>query len=143
MAIPILFIAILLIVTGVRDTYGQLGQQLAKDAPDFLLWLAAVLIVGFVGYFQPWQTASRAILALIIIVYVTRSGGLFNQIQSAIQTGARSAGGPETPVPTVIPIEASGNLPIELKSPGESKPIDIKIVQQGGGGGGAGGMPGM
>jgi len=149
MAYILTFIGILLIVTGAKDTYKALGAQLYKDfigSQGFVYWLIAVGIIGAVGYYAPWRKFSRLFLALIIIVYILRNGGLFSQLQSALGQGPQEPASNAPPLPQDIPLHLSGlgGTPIPIKIQQGAGMTTLQNGQQGitalfSQGGGAGG----
>ena len=90
MPFALVFIGLVLIVTGAKDTYQQLGNQLKGDFTgngNFTYWLAAVGAVGAIGYSDTFRLPSRLFLALIVIAMVIRNGGVFQNLQAALAAG--------------------------------------------------------
>jgi len=140
MALPLIFIGIVIVVAGARDTYMQLGAQLYSDMGGFLPWVGAMLLCGIIGYWAPWRTFSMALMALIIVSVLVSQGGqkFFGNLQAAFTGGAQPPQGKEPAMPTEIPIMATSKLVLEAP---KKDPVTVKIIQdQGGGMGGAGGL---
>lgn len=86
-------IGIVMVTAGVRGTSQSLLTLLKGDLTgtnNFFYWIAAIGIIGALGYVQDLRAFSRALLALVIIVLVIRdneqgTGGLFTQFESAIK----------------------------------------------------------
>lgn len=77
-------------ISGVRDTQGDLWTQLQKDfSPSqqqqgqhsFLAWFIAILIIGSLGYIDDLKELSRSFLVLVIIVLFLSNNGFFSQLQ--------------------------------------------------------------
>lgn len=65
-----LFIGAILIVAAIRNSQGALFSALAQDVPDFVIWAAAILAIGAIGFIPNLKPVSRGILALVIVVIV-------------------------------------------------------------------------
>lgn len=97
MVLGLVILGIVLLVSAIRGTYGQLGTLLVGDftgSNNFFFWVAAVAILGMLGYIPYLQTPMRALLALVILAFALKNGtGFFANLQSAL-SGAQ---------PTAIP----------------------------------------
>lgn len=89
MAYVLIFIGLLLTVAGVRNTQDDFYTLLKGDFTgqnSFIYWLAAIAIVGGLGYIPSLKPLSNAFLILILIVLVLKNGtGLFSQLTNALQ----------------------------------------------------------
>lgn len=100
--ILLLFGAVML-VAGVRDKHVELWNLIRNDFTQpggFLTWVAAIAVVGGMGYIPKLKPLSVAFMTLLLIVLVLSNGGVFAQLQQFIQSGGGGAGGgaaPETP----------------------------------------------
>lgn len=93
MPFALIAIGLLLVIAAYNNTQDVLGSQLKKDfsgSTGFVYWIAAIIIVGAIGYIKPVQTVSRAMLALILVVIFLTNSGVFGQFNAAL---AGSAGG--------------------------------------------------
>lgn len=63
-----LIIGIILIVAAVRNSQGALFKAIGQDAPSFLVWAAAILAIGVVGFIPGLKPVSRLLLALVVVV---------------------------------------------------------------------------
>lgn len=91
-----------MIVAAVRDTQGQLVTLLTKDFTgpgNFLYWIAALFLVGSVGYIDRLKPLSDGLLILILLALVLSrgnpkqpAGGFFKQLTDALGTTTKSAG---------------------------------------------------
>ena len=90
MPFALVFIGLILVVTGVKNTHKQLGAQIISDFTgpnNFFYWFAAIGAVGALGASETFRPLSRAFMALIIIAMVIRNGGFFDQLMKAISAG--------------------------------------------------------
>ncbi|MDE2019753.1 MAG: hypothetical protein KGJ13_05415 [Patescibacteria group bacterium] len=97
----------ILVVSGVRNTQGQLWSLVQNDFTGnngFIVWVAAIAIVGGMGYIPKLRPLSIAFMTLLLIVLVISNQGVFAQLQQFVQSGAGSgtAGVPLQPL-TVSP----------------------------------------
>lgn len=102
---PFVFLGLgfVLVASALRNTQGRLGQLLSRDFTgpgNFFYWIAAISIIGSLGYINGARNVSRAFLALVLIVMVLSDQGFFAQITSAIENS--------TPTPAT-PIAGSGS----------------------------------
>lgn len=108
MLAAIFTIGLLLIVSAVKNTQHELGQQLQTDMlgqDGFMAWAGAILAIGAIGYVPGLRLTSRYLLALLAVVLIVRNGAVFAAAQTAI-TNASTAG-PAPAIPTK-PISLSG-----------------------------------
>lgn len=83
-----------MVVSGVKGTQSQLGSQLAADfsgAGNFFYWVAAILIIGAIGYVDALRGISRMMLLLILIVMLFSNRGFFAQFSQQLQSGTAQA----------------------------------------------------
>jgi hypothetical protein len=103
MPLAIVLIGILLVSVGVKGTQKELGAQFQKDllgSQGFLIWFAALLIVGLLGTIKPIQQPARYLLALILIVILLRNNGVFTQAVNAIGTVENTGFATAQPLPS-------------------------------------------
>lgn len=82
------FAGLLLIITGINNTYSQLGAQLKKDFSgdkSFLMYIAALGGVGALGYIPTLRRFSHLFMALILISLVLSNKGFFNNLSAALK----------------------------------------------------------
>lgn len=73
MPLALLAIGIVLLVTAIRGTTGDLAKLLQKDFTgpgNFLLWILALGMVGAVGYVKDLRPIANAFLVLLLIVFL-------------------------------------------------------------------------
>lgn len=114
MPIILLAAAIMLVVTAYNDTYGALFSQIASDAPGFVVWGAALLILYVISKIPGGEKPAKALLALLVIVFLVGNRGVFSNFSAAI-TGQQAPVTPtpvqQAPLPQGIPIEIGGGSP--------------------------------
>jgi hypothetical protein len=81
-----LFIGAILVVAAVRNSQGALFTALATDVPAFVVWGAALLAIGAIGFVPALKPVSRGLLALVLTVLILANW-------SAIQAGILAAAG--------------------------------------------------
>lgn len=102
MPFALVFVGLIMVVVGVRGTQTQMSQLLVSDFTgpgNFTYWIAALFIVGAVGYIKPLQPVSRAFLVLIVVGIFIANGGFAQQLQTALQQGPTPTQG--TPLPAL------------------------------------------
>ena len=108
MPIAFFIVGFVLVAAGVRGTDDDLLQLVKGDFENknnqrgFISWIAAILIVGALGYIEPIKPVSRAFLVLIVVVLFITRGGFFDQFLKGIQPLNQ----PQTGTPNQLP-----NLP--------------------------------
>ena len=111
------FIGIVLVVSGLKGTQSDLGNQIVKDfsgSGSFIYWIAAIGLIGTLGYIPGLEKFSRTFIALIVVALLIGNGnnGLVQKFTDA------------------------------LRSSGASSPISVSSSVPGFGSGGAGGIGG-
>lgn len=90
MGFAILFVGLLMVITGARGTYAQFGTQIASEfrgPNNFAYWFIAIGSIGALGYIQSLQTISRYLMALILLSLFLSHRGFFAQFNAALKTG--------------------------------------------------------
>lgn len=91
MPFALITVGLICVITGARNTYADFGTTLAGDFTgpnNFTYWLAAIGMVGALGYIEELRTFSRYFLALIMIsMILATQGGIFTTIQNALKSG--------------------------------------------------------
>lgn len=97
MAFVLLIIGAVMVDSAVRNTEGQLWTLVKGDFEGtgqqhgFIVWFAAILVIGAVGYVPSLRSLSRVFLALVIVVLLISNKGFFTQFFKAIGTSAPPA----------------------------------------------------
>ena len=94
MPLILLCFGALFLASAINGSSSALTTQLKKDFTgrgSFLYWLAAIGILGAIGYVPGGQRFSRAFLGLLLLSMFLANSGVFVQLQNAIaQAGASS-----------------------------------------------------
>lgn len=90
-----LAIGIILIVAAVRNSQAALFDALKTDVPGYVVWAAAIVAVGAVGWVPGLRPVSRGLLALVILVIILRNyttvlSGFQNAWQSPPAAGSNA-----------------------------------------------------
>lgn len=91
MPYALLLIGAILLVAGLRNTYSDLWALVRSDFTangGFLSWVAAIAVVGGIGYIPRLRALSVAFMTLLLIVLVISNGGVFAKLQTFIKSGA-------------------------------------------------------
>lgn len=85
MPFALIALGMILIITGIQNTYAQFGTMVQNDfQAGFLKWAAAILIIGALGYVQELETLSHVFLALIIVAIFLTHAQTFTQATQQI-----------------------------------------------------------
>jgi hypothetical protein len=87
MPYALVFAGLVLIITGINNTYVQLGSQLKSDFTgdkNFIMYAAALGGVGALGYINALRTFSHYFMALILISLVLSNKGFFQNLTAAL-----------------------------------------------------------
>lgn len=87
MPFALVFIGLIMIVSGARDTHTALGKELTEDFTgpgNFLYWFAAIGVLGAVGSIPQFRKFSHYFMALIILAMFISNRGFFTKFSEAI-----------------------------------------------------------
>lgn len=90
MPFALVAIGLLMILTGINNTYAQFGSQVQKDfsgSKSFIVWIIALGAVGALGYIRDLRQFSHYFMALILISLVLSNKGFFANFTKAIAAG--------------------------------------------------------
>lgn len=97
-----------LLVAGIRGTYADLWALVKGDftgTNSFLAWVAAIAVIGGIGYIPKLKPLSIALLTLLLLVIVISRKGVFDKLQQYITAGIpATAGGAATSPSTLSPV---------------------------------------
>lgn len=110
----LLLFGAVLFVSGIRGTNKDLWALVKGDFTgnkSFLLWIAAIAIVGGAGYIKPLKGLSVAFMTLLLIVLFLSNKGVIAQLQGYVNNpnpgGATVTGGNTfTPLAPLQPLQA-------------------------------------
>lgn len=114
MPYALLIIGAVMLVAGIRNTYADLWNLVRNDFTSqggFISWVAAIAIVGAMGYVPKLKPLSVAFMTLLLVVLIVSNGGVFAKLQQFIQSGVGGRGAPAiTPTPqqpgtTITPLD--------------------------------------
>ncbi len=93
MSLLVLFVGLIIAITTLRNTQGQLASALMTDVPHYISWAAAIVATGAIGFIPGMKGTSRALLALILVVIILRNyqkiiTGLTNASKGAVPSAA-------------------------------------------------------
>lgn len=96
-----LIIGVVLIVAAIRNSQAALFSALATDVPEYVIWAAAIVAVGAIGYVPGLKPVSRGLLALVILVVILNNykailAGFESASVGAIKSGANNASSSST-----------------------------------------------
>jgi hypothetical protein len=106
--VPFFLIALglLLIVTGARNTYGQLGTMVVADmsgsngGAGFVMYAIAIGGVGALGAVPEMRSFSHWFMSLILLSLILHNASFFQKFMAAFtKPGAATATGITTPWP--------------------------------------------
>lgn len=117
MPFVLLIFGAILFVSGVRGTNGQLWTLVKGDftgSNSFLVWIAAIGVVGSAGYIPKLKSLSVAFMTLLLLVLFLSNRGVIAQLQSFVQNpqatppnGTDTAIQPLAPIPELPPLRQS------------------------------------
>lgn len=91
MPFALLFVGILLVVSGVRGKQDDLFKLLKSDftgdgtfSHSFVAWLVAIGVIGGLGYFKAIRPIANAFLVLVILVLFLSNKGFFSQFSQQL-----------------------------------------------------------
>lgn len=121
MPYALLLIGAIMLVAGIRNTYGALWQLLKNDfisTNGFLTWVAAIAVVGGLGYIPRLRNLSIAFMTLLLLVLVLSNSGVFARLQQFIQSGAPAGVAPVAPntvavQPATNTVSSAGLSPLD------------------------------
>lgn len=90
MPFALVIIGLVMIVSGARDTYRELGAEVVEDFTgpgNFFYWMLALGALGLVGTIPNFRDFSRAFMALVIISMIIANRGFAANLSDAIAKG--------------------------------------------------------
>lgn len=130
MPFVLILVGLVLMVSAFRNTQDQLEAALEQDIPGFSKWFAALALTGGLGYVPGFQTLSRWLLALVLVVLVVRNyqqvfAGFADAFSQTASLATASAGGGATPtLAQAAPLTATNINAAQSPTIGTSGPYD-------------------
>jgi hypothetical protein len=93
MPFVLIFVGLVLVIAAIEGTEQALGAQLKKDFSgqgSFLLWAAAIVAVGSIGYVPELKKFSDTFLVLLLVSLLFSNPAALGSIASEIQSAAAS-----------------------------------------------------
>jgi hypothetical protein len=84
------FIAAIVIIAALRNSQGTLFTALTTDVPGYVVWAAALLAVGAIGFVRPLKNVSDALIVLVITVLIVNN---YSKIIAGVQAVATTDAG--------------------------------------------------
>ena len=106
----LILLGTILFVAGTRNTQGTLWTLVKGDVTgqdSFLVWIAAIAVVGGLGYVPKLRPFSIALMTLLLIVLVIKKdSGVFAQLS---QFAINPTAAPQTIIPTTVTNTGTGS----------------------------------
>lgn len=124
MPLALTFAGIVLVLVGVRNTYGEFGSALREEfvgPANFGYRAGAILMVGVIGYAgDRWRELSVALMALLTLgLLVTIDSDFFGKLGEGIKAAPQKAGSSGSRrEPGAAPVSASPSIPNILPQDG-------------------------
>ena len=122
MPFVLIALGILFLVVSIQGTQGDLFALLKSEfvgTNSFLPWVAALLILGLLGYIRPIRPITHAFMLLIVLVLILANGGkVFSQFNTAIRSPTAPSGGTTSGVTPPTPYITGSNTQPALPPPG-------------------------
>ena len=96
MILAILIIGAVLLVAAIRNSQDALFTALGQDVPGYVVWAAAIIAIGMVGYVKGLKPVSQALLVLVFVALILSNNTWQNILagfQSAQKSGVKAGGG--------------------------------------------------
>lgn len=88
---------LVIMISAVRGTEGELGHQLSSDmfgSGGYIYWGAAILAIGMIGYVPKLKGLSIAFLSLVLLSMILSNSGFFAQMQSQLANAQTAPAAP-------------------------------------------------
>lgn len=90
MILVVLFIGVIILVSALRGTYEALFTDLKTDTPAFIVWAAAIVALGAIGFIPGLRPISRGLMSLVLIVIILQN---YKNILAGFQAVATAPAG--------------------------------------------------
>lgn len=112
MPYALVIIGLIMVITGILNTYAQLATQLQSDftgQKSFIVWIIALGSVGALGYVKDLRQFSHYFMALILIALVLSNKGFFANFTAAIAAGPKAPTASAQPSGSSTPVTQSSS----------------------------------
>lgn len=126
MPFVIIIIGVMVLLSAIKGTYQQFGNQIASDLQGttnattgkagYIYWVSSIVAMGLLGYYSPLQKFSRTFMLLILVGMILANKGLFQQLQAALKSGpavsnasTSASAAPSTNTASAAPSLATGS----------------------------------
>lgn len=106
----LLLFGAVLFVSGIKNTEGQLWSLVKSDFTgnkSFLIWIAAIAIVGGAGYIKPLKGVSIAFMTLLLLVLFISNKGVIAQLQGFVNNPTPANSNGPTGLAPLQPLQAT------------------------------------
>lgn len=80
-------VGLVLLLTGIKGDPAKLYDLIAADFTgqnNYLYWMFAILVLGFLGYIKTIQPFSRAFIVLVVVVLFLHNQGFITKFQQQV-----------------------------------------------------------
>ena len=96
MPFVLIIAGVLLFISGVRNTQGDLYKLLEGDftgEDNFIYWFLSIMVIGAIGYIPKMKPFSDGFLILVIIqLFLKKDTGFFDQFKSQLDSSESYTG---------------------------------------------------
>lgn len=145
MPLGFLILGAIVLVAALRNTHKQLGTLVASDftgAGSFIYWVAAIAVIGGLGYIPSFRGPSQALLVLLAVVLLLSNKGFFPQLAAALGNAQSLQPTPAGGVQTAAYAGTGQGAAAPAGEPAAPAPIPIQVYGLSGAQGGSGGAAG-
>jgi hypothetical protein len=93
-----LFVGVVLIVAAIRNSQSDLFTAIGTDVPPFIVWAAAIVAIGAIGFVPGLKPISKGLLALVIVVLILQN---YRQVIAGFQNAWKN------PPPVAVDVGAA------------------------------------
>jgi hypothetical protein len=119
MALLFVIVGAILAIAAVNGREGDLFQAIGEDVPPVAEQIAAILLIGLLGFIPNMRTPSRALMALVILVILLDEQGAW---QNFSQTAAQFQAGQLRGIPAPQALSPSAAIPVVSNQPVSPQP---------------------
>lgn len=131
-----LILGVVLLIIAIQGTHAQFFSLLKSEftgSNNFLVWIAALAIIGALGFIRPIRPIALGMMGLILLVIILKNGGGFfaqfnQQIANPVAPATGSGSGSGFSLPslfTTVPGNPASLAPgAASPQPGGNSPLD-------------------